>query len=396
MSGFRVSTRAANPRVLCLSHRDIAPVISRCGMYEFEDVVSAIDAVDVIAPADAPDPADAGGSARNAVRTFHRLGVKAVRRMEVKLETAIPNGGRRRPPTDIGDGYELLFVSAQSPLDIYNLGSMEMWRSTARASICYIDELYARDVSKLGDLLKVLRRFDHLFVSVRATVESLEHATGRPCHFLAPSTDALKFCPYPMDHERVIDFYAMGGSPPETHKALLRIAEASDWYYMYDTVTNCRVSSHEQHRSRLADLIKRSRFFLVTPVRWHDPERTGGEQEMGLRYFEGAAGGAVLIGVLPACASFMEYLGWEDSVIPLPLNSGDIAHVIAELEADPGRLDRISKNNVVNSLRRNDHVYRWAQILATAGLAETEQMADRRRQLEDRAVSIEHTMSEVH
>lgn len=393
MSAIRVSTRAANPRVLCLSHRDIAPVISRCGMYEFEDVVGAIDAVDIVAPADAP--ADAGGSVRNAARTFARLGVKAGRRMRVKLEGATGLGGRRRPPAGIGGDYELLFVSAQSPLDLYNLGSMQMWRTTARTSICYVDELYARDIPRMGDLLKILRRFDHLFVSVRATVEPLEHATGRPCHFLAPSTDALKFCPYPAEPERVIDFYAMGGSPPQTHKALLRIAETSDWYYMYDTVTNCRVCSHEQHRSRLADLIKRSRFFLVTPVRWHDPERTGGEQEMGLRYFEGAAGGAVLIGVAPATASFTEYLGWEDSVIPFPLNSGDIANVIAELEADPGRLDRISKTNVVNSLRRNDHVYRWAQILATAGLPETEAMARRRGQLEDRAASIEHMMSEV-
>ncbi|WP_235624154.1 glycosyltransferase family 1 protein [Mycolicibacterium goodii] len=390
-----MSTRAANARVLCLSHRDIAPVISRCGMYEFEDVVGAIDAVDIVAPADAPDPAEADGSVHSAVRTFARLGVKAGRRMQVKLEGATGRGGRRRRPADIGGDYELLFVSAQSPLDIYNLGSMQMWRTTARTSICYVDELYARDIPRMGDLLKILRRFDHLFVSVRATVEPLERATGRPCHFLAPSTDALKFCPYPVEPERVIDFYAMGGSPPETHKALLRIAAASDWYYMYDVVTNCRVRSHEQHRSRLAELIKRSRFFLVTPVRWHDSERTGGEQEMGLRYFEGAAGGAVLIGVAPATASFTEYLGWEDSVIPLPLNSGDIAHVIAELEADPGRLDRISKTNVVNSLRRNDHVYRWAQILATAGLEETEAMADRRRQLEDRAASIEHVMSEV-
>lgn len=395
MSTFRVSTRAADPRVLCVSHRDIAPVISRCGIYEFEDVVSAIDDVDVVAPAGAPDPAEAGGSVRKAVRTFQRLGVRAVHRLQVRLELTAPCGGRRRLPPDVRRGYEMLFVSAQSPLDLYNIGSIEMWRATARTSICYIDELYARDVPKLGGLMKVLKRFDHIFVSVLATVEPLEHATGRPCHFLAPSTDALTFCPYPKAPKRVIDFYAMGGRPPETHSALLDIADTKDWYYLYDTVINCRVSSHEQHRSRLADMIKRSRFFLVTPVRCHDPGRTGGEQEMGLRYFEGAAGGAVLIGVAPATPSFVEYFGWADSVIPLPLNSDDVSSVITELEADPGRLNRISKTNVVNSLRRNDHVYRWAHILAIAGLAETEGMRERRRELEDRATSVEHTMSEV-
>ena len=202
----------------------------------------------------------------------------------------------------------------------------------------------------------------------------LAEATGRPCHYLAPSTDTLKFCPYPRAPKRVIDFYAMGSRPPETHKALLRMADARDWYYVYDTVGNCRVSSHVEHRSRLAEMIKRSRFFLVTTARWYDHERTGGQEELGLRYFEGAAGGAVLVGDAPRNASFKEHFGWQDSVIPVPFDSGDIADVLAELDANPSRLERISKTNVLNSLRRHDHVHRWGQILSIAGLQETEAM----------------------
>jgi hypothetical protein len=271
-----------------------------------------------------------------------------------------------------------------------------MWRSTARVSVCYIEELYASDVSALGGFLKILKRFDHILVGNYGTVKTLAEATGRPCHYLARSTDTVKFCPYPGAPKRVIDFYAMGRRPPETHKALLRMADAGDWYYMYDTGGNYSVSSYVEHRRRLADMIKRSRFFLVFSASGADKfERTRGQQELGFRFLEGAAAGAVLIGDAPHNASFNEHFGWQDSVIPLPFDSGDIADVIAELEADPSRLERISKTNVVNSLRRHDHVYRWGQILSIAGLKETRAMEYRRRELAELAASIERTMPET-
>src|SRR5258707_7651507 len=70
MKKYRFSARAPDPRVLCVSIRDIAPVISRTSLYEFEDLIGAMDAVDVIAPADAPDPADAETSVQHALRTL--------------------------------------------------------------------------------------------------------------------------------------------------------------------------------------------------------------------------------------------------------------------------------------------------------------------------------------
>jgi hypothetical protein len=378
MRKYRFSSKVPDPRVLCVSYRDIAPVPSRCIRYELEDLICAMDAVDVIADAHTPV----------------QVGIRKLQRLEVKLEGMLPVTGLRRLPAGLSRNYELLLVSIESAADLYNLGPSAMWRSTARVSVCYIQELYASDVSALGDLLKILKRFDHILVGYRGTVKTLAEATGRPCHYLVPSTDTLKFCPYPGAPKRAIDFYAMGRRPPETHKALLRMADAGDWYYMYDTVTNSPVSNHTEHRRRLADMIKRSRFFLVNAARFNDPERTGGQQELGYRYFEGAAAGAVLIGDAPDDPSFDEYFGWRDSVIPLPFDSGDIADIIAELDADPSRLEWISKTNVVNSLRRHDHVYRWGQILSLAGLKETRAMECRRRELAELAASIERSMPE--
>jgi Glycosyl transferases group 1 len=392
MRKYRFSSKAPDPRVLCVSNRDIAPVISRCWQYEYEDLIGAMDAVDVIAPADTPAPADAVAPVQNGIRTLRRLAAKIFRRVALKLEGMLPVTGLRRLPFGLARNYELLFVNAETAVDLYDLGPFEMWHSKARVSVCQITELYVADISALGGILKILKRFDHILVGHADTVKPLAEATGRPCHYLPFSVDALKLCPYPGAPKRVIDFYAMGRRPPETHKALLRMADAGDWYYMYDTVSNSPISSHTEHRSRFADMVKRSRFFLVNSARFNDPERTGGQEELGLRFFEGAAAGAVLIGDAPDNPSFDEYFGWRDSVIPLPFNSGDIADIIAELEADPSRIERISTTNVLNSLRRHDHVYRWGQILSIAGLKETRAMEGRRRELEELAASIDWTM----
>jgi Glycosyl transferases group 1 len=394
MRRYRFSSKASNPRVLCVSNRDVAPLISRCGQYEFEDLIASLDAVDVIAPAEAS--ADAVTPVRTGLRTIQGLATKILQRLAAKLEATFPVTGLRPLPPGVARNYELLFVGTETVLDLYNLGPCEMWHSRARASVCHIGELFASDVSALGDLLKILKRFDHIFVENSDTVAPLAEATGRPCHYVVPSVDALKLCPYPRAPKRVIDFYAMGRRPPaETHHALLTMAQEQGRYYIYDTVPNCRIASHTDHRSRLTDNIKRSRFFVVNVARHDDAERTGGQQELGLRYFEGAAGGAVLIGDAPNTASFNEYFGWQDSVIPIPSGSGAVAEVIAELEADPSRLERISKTNVVNSLRRNDHVYRWGKILSIVGLRETTAMEGRRRELAEVAASVERSIPQT-
>ena len=393
MRTYRFDMKTPDARVLIVSNRDIAPVVSRSGLYEFEDLVGAMDAIDLIAPQETPDPADARSPVGHVGRTLQRLGAKAFRRLSVTLEESAPLSVRR-PPSGVAHDYEILFVSNQSASELYNVGPCAMWRSRARISMCYIDEIYPSDVAGLGNLLNVLKNFDHIFVSVRDAVAPLASATGRPCHFLAPSVDTLEFCPYPAARDRVIDFYAMGKRPPETHKALLRMAEQGDWYYVYDTLTNCPVTSNAEHRRRLAEMLKRTRYFLATAVRHYNPERTKGNQELGLRYFEGAAAGTVLIGDAPFNESFTENFGWQDSVIPLEFNSGDIADVIAELEADPERVERIRRANVVNSLRRHDHVYRWAEILSIAGLVETPNMQVRRRRLDELALSVEQKTRE--
>ena len=164
MRKWRFSSKAPDPRVLCVSYRDIALVISRCGQYEFEDLIATMDAVDVIAPADLIVPEDADTPVQVGILTLQRLAVKTFRRLKVKLEGTLPYGWRWLP-SGLSHNYEMLLVNCEAPGDLYDLAPCAMWRSKARVSVCVIQELYASDVPKLGDILKILKQFDHIIVS---------------------------------------------------------------------------------------------------------------------------------------------------------------------------------------------------------------------------------------
>ena len=58
--------------------------------------------------------------------------------------------------------------------------------------------------------------------------------------------------------------------------------------------------------------------------------------EIGPRFYEGAAGGAVLIGQVPTnCQVFDRDFDWTDAVIDMPFHSTDIAERISALDAEP-------------------------------------------------------------
>src|SRR5262245_35558495 len=109
--------------------------------------------------------------------------------------------------------------------------------------------------------------------------------------------------------------------------------------------------------------------------------------EIGFRCYEGAAGGAVLIGQVPTnCQVFDRDFDWPDAVIDMPFHSTDVGERISALDAEPDRIARIRLNNVVNCLRRHDWVYRWNDIVKILGMEPTTcafERAERLRNLAD-------------
>ena len=95
-----------------------------------------------------------------------------------------------------------------------------------------------------------------------------------------------------------------------------------------------------------------------------------------------------MLGVPPECESFTRNFDWEDAVIQVAYDAPNIVEILAELDSQPDRLQKIRTNNVVNSLLKHDWVYRWETILATVGLDSTPAMAARKANLQNLAQTI--------
>jgi hypothetical protein len=90
-------------------------------------------------------------------------------------------------------------------------------------------------------------------------------------------------------------------------------------FYVYDTtsLSDADTLDHREHRDLVASLAKRSRFFLVAPAKMDASGECQGQSEIGSRYYEGAAAGAVLIGSKPDGDPFQELFGWPDAVVDI-------------------------------------------------------------------------------
>lgn len=353
------------PRVLLVSQRGLRPAASRGLRFEFEDRVQDLDAADLAGP---DGPVIASPLVRRAARAAERL---------VPGVTGLL--ARDRPP--LAARYDLVFVALESLNDLLLLQPIEWLLRRARASVCFIDEVWRKGLRERGGELRLLHPFDQILVGTAGSVDELQALSGRPCSYLPPSVDAAALCPYPDAPQRAIDLYAMGRRSPKTHRAMLDLAERKRWFYLYDTLGSARMPDHREHRRQLGNLLRRTRYFLAYPGKVDAADETGGQQEIGFRYFEGAAAGAILVGEAPATPWFERLFGWQDSIVPLPWGSTQPEQALAPLQADEPRAERARHANVVESLLRHDHVYRWSEVLRSVGLPETTAMERRRLEL---------------
>jgi hypothetical protein len=299
---------------------------------------------------------------------------------DVSRRLAFVNPGLKR--VRLTKDYDLLVVMCQTYWDFLYVNAIDDWKDHVKTSICWIDELYAANLPLYKYWLPSLTRFDHVVIGMRGTVDPLSDAIGHLCHFVPPGVDAIRFSPYPKCPDRVIDVYSVGRKRDGMHEALLRRAACNGIFYVYDTLQTgeSQAADHRQHRDLYANTAKRSRFFTVAPGKVN-VEEAKGQIEVGFRYYEGAAAGAVLIGQAPDCLPFREMFDWPDAVIEVRRDGSDVTNVLASLTAQPERLRQIAARNARNALLRHDWVYRWAQILEIAGLRPSAGMAARQQTL---------------
>jgi hypothetical protein len=365
---------AADPKVCMPTWRRFARHAFQSPRYESQDVLADVANVDLI-------ELDAGFGF--SVREYWQ------RRLVWKdftgsLAFANPGLVARRLEQD----YDVFIVTCQTLKELMFVNAIKGWRERCRVSVCILDELFASEVKRSRNFLKLLSSFDYVITEFSSSAPGIADVTGRPCFALPHGVDTIRFSPWPTPPERSIDVHSIGRRRPESHEVLLGMAARGEAFYVYDVSADgsgARVTDHRMHRDLVANIAKRSRCFMVAPAWWDVPVEVRGHAPVASRYFEGAASGAVLLGQPQDTDEFREMFDWPDTVVPVREDGSDTARVLAELKSDPRRMDRISRRNAAEALRRHDWAYRWRELFERIKVPTGPAMRARIRRLEDLA-----------
>ena len=366
-------------RILVISMRGFRFQVANCCIYEFEDLLCNLEQADLYCPS------GRFPTARKVYRTTKLLS----RSFELAAKVA------PFPKEFTIDGeYDLIFAVLDNPWQMYLLESIPGWRDKCHRAACYIAEMWAPDLHNWKLLQEPFHIFDRIYLGVTHCVAGLSKLIEHPVVYIPPAVDTLRFSPYPNPPQRSIDVSYVGRRAPIIHDSLIKQTKESNFFYYYDSLKGStkgklEISNQEQHRLLLANIFKRTRYNITNYAKFNEQEETGGTQEIGYRFFEGAAAGTVMVGMPPEGDAFPRYFDWEDAIIKVDFSGQDVLDAIAELDAQPERLERISRRNVANCLLKHDWVYRWQDMLAPLGLKPSEGMSKRQAYLRQLAQEIQ-------
>ena len=360
---------ASPPRVLMPTLRRINSHAAWCGIYEFEDVIRKVDDVQLLELEQGEWFAPRHRIARSLAWHGRHPALAGM------------NPGLK--PVVVDRDYDLLVFVCMNVWDLLYLNAIHDWQSRCRVKVCYMAEFYSGQASQYDHLLRTLAGFDHVLTSFSGSAPAVTRAIGKPCKHVPFATDVLRFTPFPKPPRRVIDVYSIGGRSAPVHEALLQLVATRDLFYVYDTIPSALVqpSSVKQHRDLLANCAKRSRFFVAYEAKFGSTENQG-QSEVGARYFEGTAAGAVLLGRAPTVPSFRDDFPWPDPVVEVGVDGCDVAAVLDSLATKQELMDRLGARNAVHALRRHDWGHRWNSVLQIAGVAPRLALAKRLQVLE--------------
>jgi hypothetical protein len=364
------------PRILMLSHRNIYDrLVWRCSFFEFERVLQTIESVEVVAPHRKP---------------WYVNGKRLALRLGEKFKIPINPGVE---PVTLNKEYDAFFTVCEGASDLLHVNAVKGWKDHCKTSICFLIEFYIKDIPTYKSCIEVLKQFDHVVFMFNGSEPFQKLIQGRGS-YLPAGIDTLRFCPYPDPPARSIDVLSIGRRSEKTHQALLRLAREEGIFYVHDTIDSLRAYDLEQHRRMVADLAKRSRYFLVNPGRINKPEEAGGQSEFGYRYFEAAAPGTIMLGETTRNKEFKKVFHWNDAVIHLPFDSEDIGAIMKDLDRQPERQMSMRRTNMTQSLLHHDWAYRWERILEIANLAPVPALFKRKERLVERAAMVEEGQME--
>jgi hypothetical protein len=374
------ATQSASPRVCMPTWRNFTRNANQCGLYEAQDVLIEMDDVDLIY---LDRDTNWGRWFKETLLEFplyynHFLDPYVLRKL------MFPNP--RLKKIQLGRNYDVFVATCNAYWDLFLIGAIERWKDHCKVSVCWIEEIWAAGISNNKYLRHLLSQFDYIFIGCKGSTSALSKAINRPCYWVPGGIDALRFSPFPNPPARVIDVYSIGRRYKGIHREMIKAVERRELFYVHDTLANTATTAvydHQQHRDLFANIAKRSHYFMVAPPKMDFLDETRGQVEVGSRYFEGAAAGAVMIGEAPDCEAYRELFGWPEAVIQIQPDGSDVMAVLGDLASDPERMTAISRRNNKETLLRHDWVYRWNEMFRVAGMEPSPRAAAREQRLKD-------------
>ncbi|MGI9603341.1 MAG: hypothetical protein ACR2QE_15755 [Acidimicrobiales bacterium] len=363
---------ATEPSVLVITQRGMRPQVSRCVGYEFEDVI-----VDHSRAEWATLSRTKLGRPPEVLLNRLNKRSRAAARLPVPLTPVHPAGE-----------YDVAVAVMQLPSDVVTLDSVRGWRSRSTRAVCFIEEMWAVELDAWRGHQTLLDQFDHVFVGAWDTVEPLAARLSTPVSYLPYGVDALRFAPHTLDTERWIDVCNIGRRSSVTHDALCAWATTNDRFYYHDTFTPGPFKSVVEHRELLGRLLRATNVAITNRGIGARPGETGGQVELAFRYFEASAAGALMVGEHPPIPPVHDLFDWPDAVIDAPFDDPEMGAFVDSLAAEPDRVASARLANVVNGLRRHDHIHRWRTMLDAVGVPSGGRVADRVDRLDARAVHV--------
>jgi glycosyltransferase involved in cell wall biosynthesis len=192
----------------------------------------------------------------------------------------------------------------------------------------YVIDAWKPILTKIG-ALAVAQRLDPCFVAFREAYEELTQRFPRGrFEWLPFGVDTSVFEARP-DTDRDIFVYWMGRRYGPLHEALVRYCAERGLTYKFT-----RTPGEFKDPRELGRIVGRSRYFVVTPPDLDNPARTGGFSPFVMRYLEGLAAGARLLGVLPRSGEYAALLPRE-SILTVAPDGSDLAEKLDRDKDEP-------------------------------------------------------------
>jgi len=372
MSPGTEQTERGNSRILLFSHKNIyEQQVWRCPFREFERILQEVDSMDVLAP---------------QAKSWYDTGKRAALRLGEMVAVPVNPGV---PEVRIEREYDLFITVCEKVSELLHMKAIRGLKEKCRKSVLWLPEFYFKDIPTFKSCVEVLKQFDYVIFMFVASDPFLPFVRGAS-RYMPAGIDALNFCPYPHPPARSIDVLSIGRRAQPTHQALIRMARDEGKFYLYDTLDGLNAINLDEHRLMMANLAKRSRYFIVSPGKFDRPEETGGTSEFGYRYFEAASAGTIMIGMRPYNnKEFDRIFTWPDAVLEVPFTNDSIVSTIHEFDKDPERQTRLRQTNITQCLLHHDWVYRWESILDWVGMQPLPALAKRKHALQELAACVD-------